>query len=89
MMPLLKRTLIALSAGLSLSLLLLALETLTTPPLRYIWARFQLPGFLVGASIWGVHSGGNAFLTVMVMLNGFIFGSLFLLAWHLFQPADK
>ena len=59
-----KRLFLASAAGFSLSVLLAALEALRH---RDIWMILQFPGFLAGASIWGVHSGGNSFEAVMVV----------------------
>jgi len=67
MTPLHKRLFLASAAGFSLSILLAIMEALHH---RDIWMILQLPGFLVGASIWGVHSGGNTFEAVMVAVNG-------------------
>jgi hypothetical protein len=33
----------------------------------------QTPGFLIGASICGVHSGGNSFEAVIMVVNGVIY----------------
>jgi len=49
----------------------------------------QTPGFLIGASIWGVHSGGNSFEAVMVVVNGVIYSILFLIARRLVRLAHK
>ena len=65
------------AAGFSLSVLLAALEALRH---RDVWMILQLPGFLVGASIWGVHSGGDTFEIVMVLINGLLYSLLLLLA---------
>jgi hypothetical protein len=87
MTPLPKRIFIAFVAGLTFSALLLVLEGRTVAGLRYIWGMLQIPGFIVGASIWGVHSGGNGFLAVMVLVNGFVYGFLLFVIWGLLRLA--
>jgi hypothetical protein len=81
-----KRFLFAFAIGFGLSALLAALEALRH---RDTWMILQLPGFLFGASIWGVHSGGNSFEAVMVIVNGVTYGFLFLIAWGLVRLAHK
>lgn len=81
-----KRLIRASAAGLSLSVLLAVLEALHA---RDIWMVLQLPGFLAGASIWGVHSGGYSFEAVMVVVNGVIYSVLFLIAAALVRLAHK
>jgi hypothetical protein len=86
MTPLPKRLFLASAAGFGLSVLLAALEALGH---RELWMILQSPGFLIGASIWGVHSGGNSFEVVMVVVNGVIYSFLFLIAWRLVRLAHK
>lgn len=81
-----KRLFLASAAGFSLSVLLAALEALRH---RDIWMILQFPGFLAGASIWGVHSGGNSFEAVMVVVDGVTYSFLFLVACGLVRLAQK
>ncbi|HKO05147.1 MAG TPA: hypothetical protein VJW51_10375 [Candidatus Acidoferrales bacterium] len=81
-----KRLLTAFAAGFGLSVLLAALEALRG---RYVWEILQAPGFIAGASIWGVHSGGNRFEAVMVVVNGVVYSFLLLIARWLVRLAQK
>jgi hypothetical protein len=46
-----------------------------------VWGMVQLPGFLLGESIWGLDNGENGFEIVMVIANGLVYGVLLLSAW--------
>jgi hypothetical protein len=74
------------AVGFSLSVLLAALEALHH---RDVWMILQLPGFLVGASIWGVHSGGYTFEIVMVLINGILYSLLLLFSWSILHVRRK
>ncbi len=83
---------IAATGGFSISVLLAMYEAvrLRGPAQHPLWVMIlQAPGFLVGASIWGVHSGGNAFEVVMVFVNGIVYSSLLLVVWQLVKLAGK
>ncbi len=77
---------LASAVGFSLSVLLAVLEALRHHEVLMI---LQFPGFLAGASIWGVHSGGYAFEAVMVVVNGVLYSLLFFMAWRLVRPTHK
>jgi hypothetical protein len=81
-----KRFFHAFVAGFSFSVLLASLEALHHSD---VWMILQLPGFLVGASIWGVHSGGNTFEFVMVLIDGLLYSLLLLFAWSVFHMTRK
>jgi hypothetical protein len=76
-----KSALFPFSTGFAFSVLLAVLEALRH---RDIWMILQLPGFLAGASIWGVHSGGNGFEIVMVVVNGILYSALLLIVYRMF-----
>ena len=72
-----KRVFVAAAAGFSFSAVLAVLEATRHLDVLMI---LQLPGFLFGAFIWGVHSGGNSFEVVLVLVNGVIYSALLLIA---------
>jgi hypothetical protein len=76
-----KSALIPFSAGFAFSVLLAVLEALRH---RDIWMILQLPGFLAGASIWGVHSGGDSFEIVMVVVNGILYSAFSFIIYRMF-----
>ena len=76
-----KSALFPFSAGFVFSVLLAVLNALHP---RDIWMILQLPGFLAGASIWGVHSGGDSFEIVMVVVNGILYSVLLLIIYRIF-----
>ena len=67
-----------------ISALLLALLAVPFPYLldRDFLILLQCPGFIVAASIWGVHAGGNFLLLVMGSVNAVVYG---LIAFGLFS----
>jgi hypothetical protein len=82
----LQKLFLACSLGLGFSALLIVLEAARH---RDIWMILQLPGFLAGAAIWGVHSGGRKFEAVMIVINGAIYSILIIAAWKLLRLARK
>jgi hypothetical protein len=82
-----KRLLVASSAGFGLSMLLATLEALRH---RDIWGILQFPGLVVA---WGVTSGGNSSdsseAVMVIVVNGAIYGFLFVIAWGLVRLAHK
>ena len=76
-----KSALLPFSAGFAFAVLLAILEAL-----RHwdIWMILQLPGFLAGAYIWGVHSGGSSFEIVMVVVNGILYSTLMVIIHRIF-----
>jgi len=74
--------------GVFLSALLLALML---APLHDLLDRdfliiLQYPGFVLAASIWGVHAGGNLFLVVVGAVNAIVYG---LIAFGLFSLGGR
>lgn len=71
-----------------ISALLLAIEAAPFHDLldRDFLIILQFPGFIIAASIWGVHAGGNFFLLVMVSVNAVVYG---LIAFGLFSLGGR
>ena len=65
-------------SGFGLSVLLAVLEALHH---SNVWGILQLPGFLVGGSIWGLDNGEYSFEIVMVIVNGMFYSVLLFSAW--------
>src|SRR5258706_13590518 len=81
-----KRLLVAFSTGFGLSMLLATLEALRH---RDILGFLQFPGLVVA---WVVTSGGNSSVSSeagMVIVNGALYGFLFVIAWGLVRLAHK
>ncbi len=69
-----------------ISALLLAMQAAPVDLDRDFLLMLQCPGFIVAASIWGIHAGGIFFLLVMVSVNAAVYG---LIAFGLFSLGGR
>ena len=81
-----RRVLISSAAGITISLLLFALEAHHHNDAVML---LQSPGFLTAAEIWGIHSGGQGFLPVMLLVNTLVYSLLVFAAWMMIRPVRK
>ncbi len=65
-------------SGFGISILLAALEAVHH---NNVWGILQLPGLLVGGSIWGLDNGEYNFEIVMVIVNGLFYSILLFSGW--------
>ena len=72
--------------GVFISALLLAMQVAPMDLDRDFLIMLQSPGFIIAASIWGIHAGGIFFLLVMVIVNAAVYG---LIAFGLFSLGGR
>jgi hypothetical protein len=74
----------AFGAGMAISITLTRLEA--SHYTNFV-AMLQMPGFLAGALIWGVHSGGAWFEALMLSVNAAVYGVSLLIFYGLVKLA--